>query len=348
MRMRTIFNMRPTYAAARAVVKQVEKGGGGIEVADAKRYLWRVYKNHGRSGNRSTRRVRDAALRAIHFLCRAREELTTKFYTRPARPPAARMSVRLISVLTAVLLLLAAPLRLSAQQDTTRAGVWMGVGTALVSAALLDQAIRGELAAADPHQVNHLARAGNRLGDGRLVALTVGAVYGIGRLSGEEEISRFAAHTFAGVAAAGAANAVLKIGVGRMRPNPENRTDRFRPFNLDDGWQSFPSGHVVTAFALATAISDQAERPWVSGVSYGAAALVAWSRLHEDRHWTSDVVAGAVLGTAASRYTVGRLRRGADSEEGHPAEQLSRAGRMRDAASVSVTPIGITVSIPAL
>lgn len=256
--------------------------------------------------------------------------------------------IRLLVVFLSLLLLVAHPPHLEAQQDTTRIGVWMGVGTALVGAALLDQAIRSELAAADPHQEHQLARAGNLLGDGRLVALSIGAAYGIGRLSGEEELSRFAAHTFAGVAAAGAVNALVKIGVGRLRPNPENRTDHFRPFNLDDGWQSFPSGHVVTAFALATAISDQAERPWVSGLTYGAAALVAWSRLHEDRHWTSDVVAGAVLGTAASRYTVGRLRRGAGTGDLKPTEQSLRAARVWDAASVSVTPIGITVSIPTL
>jgi hypothetical protein len=35
---------------------------------------------------------------------------------------------------------------------------------------------------------------------------------------------------------------------------------------------------------------------WVPWGVYPAAALVGWSRVHDDQHWTSDVVAGAAVG----------------------------------------------------
>lgn len=47
--------------------------------------------------------------------------------------------------------------------------------------------------------------------------------------------------------------------------------------------------------------------PWVV---YPIAGLVAWSRVHDGKHWTSDVVAGAALGawTAAKTHDVMRER----------------------------------------
>jgi membrane-associated phospholipid phosphatase len=73
----------------------------------------------------------------------------------------------------------------------------------------------------------------------------------------------------------------------------------------------------------------------VTALTYGTASLVGWSRVYDDRHWASDVVGGAVVSVAASRWTIHRLH--------------DRAAR-RDSAStgaVSITPLpgGVMVSI---
>jgi membrane-associated phospholipid phosphatase len=63
---------------------------------------------------------------------------------------------------------------------------------------------------------------------------------------------------------------------------------------------SFPSGHASTAFTLAAV----AERHfgWKVGLpAYSVAGLVAVSRLQRNKHYLSDVIAGATLG-----YIVGR------------------------------------------
>ena len=80
---------------------------------------------------------------------------------------------------------------------------------------------------------------------------------------------------------------LLKVAVGRERPNGE-----------DD--KSFPSGHTSNAFALA-AVAER-HYGWKLGVpAYLVASVVGASRIQQDKHYLSDVVAGATLG-----YIVGR------------------------------------------
>ena len=94
--------------------------------------------------------------------------------------------------------------------------------------------------------------------------------------------------------------------MGRERPE-ESPTDawKLKPFS---GHASFPSGHATVAFALAAALQRETTSRWIPWVAYPAAAVVGWSRVHDGEHWTSDVVAGAALGTWASRKTEALLR----------------------------------------
>ncbi len=74
---------------------------------------------------------------------------------------------------------------------------------------------------------------------------------------------------------------------------------RPRPGNSDDH-HSFPSGHTTTAFTTATSLTYA--YGWKAGaVAYPLAVFVAASRLSDDVHWGSDVVAGAFVGFWAAR-----------------------------------------------
>lgn len=80
---------------------------------------------------------------------------------------------------------------------------------------------------------------------------------------------------------------LLKVAIGRERPN-----------GLDK--KAFPSGHASNAFTLATVVGRH--YGWKAGVpAYAVAAAVGYSRIVRDKHFLSDVVAGATLG-----YIVGR------------------------------------------
>ena len=91
---------------------------------------------------------------------------------------------------------------------------------------------------------------------------------------------------------------LLKELVGRDRPN--EATGAFEAH----GGSSFPSSHATQAFAIASVVSAHYDSRWVGAGAYGLAALVGASRIHHDAHWLSDVVAGAVIGTATGRFIV--------------------------------------------
>ena len=72
---------------------------------------------------------------------------------------------------------------------------------------------------------------------------------------------------------------------------------------------SFPSGHALTAFSVATVVACRYPRPrWIPWVAYGLAGAVGFSRVSLRAHFPSDVFAGAFLGTAMTKYVVLRPR----------------------------------------
>lgn len=77
----------------------------------------------------------------------------------------------------------------------------------------------------------------------------------------------------------------LKYSVARLRPDGSRHN-------------SFPSGHTATAFMTATMFHMEYgwRSPWYSIGGYTAAALTGVSRILNDRHWMSDVLAGAAIG----------------------------------------------------
>lgn len=79
--------------------------------------------------------------------------------------------------------------------------------------------------------------------------------------------------------------------------------DREKP-NHADSHTSFPSGHSATSFSMARSSSRCIEKSSVNGyiksavkiVSNAAASISAWSRVEAERHYPSDILAGAAIG----------------------------------------------------
>lgn len=198
--------------------------------------------------------------------------------------------------------------RPAAPQGPSARAVLLAGASITAGSLLLDDTALDELGTADGAAYGSWSDAGDLLGRGRWAVAGVAVTYGVARAAGSEGLAAASGRVLAGLAAAGVANGILKVAVGRQRPYADDPLS-FHPLNLHNAWQSFPSGHAVTAFGLAAAVSEEAGRSWVTVPAFGAAGLVAWSRMHENKHWMSDVVGGATVGIVASRETVRWLRR---------------------------------------
>lgn len=101
--------------------------------------------------------------------------------------------------------------------------------------------------------------------------------------------------------------------VGRPRPDYYNRLGL--GVDLDEARKSWPSGHAIHAFNVATYLGLyvwdewQSDETWVLGVKSGITALlggaatwVAYTRVADNRHYVGDVLAGSVLGAGTALF----------------------------------------------
>lgn len=160
--------------------------------------------------------------------------------------------------------------------------------------------------------------------DVRLIADPGGLIFGlssyaVGRIAKWRTVADLGLHTVEALSVGGLATKIFDGVAGRARPfvvRDTNPTDfRFGQGFRNHDRESFPSGHVTSAFAFASTVTSESERwsphaVWIVGpVMYGAATLSGVSRMYNDRHWVSDVVSGAAIGTFAGikvvRYSHG-------------------------------------------
>lgn len=117
-----------------------------------------------------------------------------------------------------------------------------------------------------------------------VIATAVMAV--LGRIHG----ARWGLFLISAVIASGVVVNLLKIAIGRERPQ---REDPLGPWAF-----SFPSGHTTTIATVATVIVLRWPRLWPAAIPL--VAIVAAARVCDHGHHLSDVVAGAVLGVAVT------------------------------------------------
>jgi membrane-associated phospholipid phosphatase len=102
---------------------------------------------------------------------------------------------------------------------------------------------------------------------------------------------------------------ILKTATQRERPlegqgNGEFFQGRGRIWNSG---ASFPSGHAINSWALASVIAHQYPHPRVVPIlSYGLASTVVASRFAVRKHFASDVVVGAAMGWFIGDYVYGK------------------------------------------
>lgn len=139
----------------------------------------------------------------------------------------------------------------------------------------------------------------NELG-GSTMLYPVAGLFGISLLIDNNRFQDAAFTSLESLFYAGLFTYSLKQTFGRVRPEDGGTPNQFRPFS---GHSAFPSGHATAAFAIVT--------PWVlyypHPVTYGLFALssgTAIARIANNKHWPTDVLAGAAIGFFTARSLV--------------------------------------------
>lgn len=186
----------------------------------------------------------------------------------------------------------------------------LGAGAGLAFLAQkADVTVRDELRRAgwqDRTVLNSLERVGDRWG-GAVVLVGGLGMWGGGLIARNETVAAVGLRAYESIMISGVITKTLKVAFGRARP----RADSLDSWNVaflrraGNDYEAFPSGHATAAFAFAAAVTSEVTRRaprravLVGTTTFALAGVTAWSRMHANAHWLSDVTLGAAIGMAS-------------------------------------------------
>jgi membrane-associated phospholipid phosphatase len=172
----------------------------------------------------------------------------------------------------------------------------------------------------DPTEASYFRRTSTFNGFNHIFsgnATTIGAItapvslYVVGLIRKDSKMQHTALLAGEAVVDAEVVTTVLKDATKRVRPAAIRQTGNFNDSWFENsgsflrGSGSFPSGHTIAAFSVATIVARRyRNHRWVPYAAYGMAGLVGFSRLSLSAHFVSDVFMGGALGYSISRFTV--------------------------------------------
>ncbi|HWE43375.1 MAG TPA: phosphatase PAP2 family protein [Gemmatimonadaceae bacterium] len=263
-------------------------------------------------------------------------------YSRAAIDGAPRSVFVHLRVLLPILLALAAtPLAAPAQSDTTRRSAdplftrrdaVVGAAFVVGTVALLpfDKRLSEQFQRPSNHPRGFVASLDSafRLTAAPGALLIGGTMYAVGRIAHIERAADLGLHGTEALLVGSAVGGLIKGTLGRARPYAVKDSNAYdfklgRGFTKGSPYSSLPSGHTAAAFAAAAAVTAETSKWWphqkllIGTAMYGGATMVALSRMYDDKHWASDVVLGAAIGTFSGWKVV-------QYHHSHPGNRIDR------------------------
>ncbi len=179
----------------------------------------------------------------------------------------------------------------------TRDGRWLApltLGTAALIAT--DQSTGDEIAESNS-QLN-VSRRVSYAGAGYYTFAAAATFYAFGRAKNDRRARETGILATEALIDSGIVVTSLKEITQRTRPTDgRSRSDFF------DGGSSFPSGHAISAWSVATVIANEYhDRPLIQVAAYGVASSVSVARFTGHNHYLSDVLVGSSMGYGIGRY----------------------------------------------
>ena len=181
---------------------------------------------------------------------------------------------------------------------------WGGAAAAALGLAYLaDTTVSSELRTNNT-TADSLRDIGSFFGSPYLHLGVASGMYLSGGLAGNTGLKEYGVVLGEALVLADLSGAAIKQVVGRGRPNSTEHKDSVKPFAFERDYDSFPSLHTASSFAMASVVAQRTESVYISSSVYALAGLVGIARISQGAHWLSDVVAGAMLGELSGRIAV--------------------------------------------
>jgi membrane-associated phospholipid phosphatase len=228
--------------------------------------------------------------------------------------------VRFLSCCCLVAATVASPAALVAQQldplpadsfpNETSIHWWHGAAVlgGVSALMLLDGSVRHAVQSHRTASADRLAETVRHFGQPEVYGTVTAGLLVAGSVAHNPRLTRMGAHLAGALAVAAGVSNGVKLVTGRSRPDNPAIDGDADDFGLFSGQASWPSGHTAMAFAFATALGDEIHEPVARYGLLAAATAVGWSRINDNRHWLSDVAAGALVGIASAKLASGRWR----------------------------------------
>jgi membrane-associated phospholipid phosphatase len=189
------------------------------------------------------------------------------------------------------------------------------IGTLAVAGAVgltyvFDANIRNKVQGIKGRTLDRAADVGSAIGNPFVHLGIAAAVYGGGALAGSPKWQETGEMLGEAALLADASGFLLKGAIGRGRPTVTSDKGSFRPFQFKSDYDSTPSLHTASSFAMASVMAATSESIPAKLFYYTAATFVGFSRIYQDKHWASDIVLGAALGELCGRVVTGYHARG--------------------------------------
>lgn len=153
-----------------------------------------------------------------------------------------------------------------------------------------------------PNTLTNIGTSGSYAGAAYTLLPLTASFYLIGTKAGDQRFREASLLSFEALADTTIVEEVLKVVSDRQRPLEDGGQGHFFQSN-DRLNSSFPSGHSINTFALASVFVHEYHHSfWVKALAFTYATGVALSRLSAQRHFPSDTLVGGAMGWFIGDY----------------------------------------------
>ncbi|HLG96290.1 MAG TPA: phosphatase PAP2 family protein [Bryobacteraceae bacterium] len=182
---------------------------------------------------------------------------------------------------------------------------WLIFGAATAGLIAADQHIAK--AAPNNSTLQTLGNDVSHLGDPYTLIPIAGAFYLVGSHNGDERFREAGMLSFETLIDVTVVQLAVKSITDRERPNEGSGEGHFWASTSSRYNSSFPSGHAIETFALASVFAHEYhDKLWVKLLAYAYAGGVVGARLAANKHFPGDVMAGGAMGWFIGDYVYGK------------------------------------------